>query len=85
MSIVIAEDFWVYENWQAAEHHATYHWGECHLCKQGTGRSGKGTASNHGKWHGPYSLDKAQQPFTGNNGVTLTAAPCKRCSPQTVQ
>jgi hypothetical protein len=46
--------FWIYENWQAGPHKAVIHAGACGYCKDGRGRSGKGTNPAYGRWLGPF-------------------------------
>ena len=53
--------YWIYDNWQAGPHKAVIHVAECGFCKDGRGRSGRGTDPRYGRWLGPYpSLDEAQ-------------------------
>lgn len=69
--------YWVYENWQAGPHKAVVHDGSCGYCKDGRGRSGKGTNPAYGRWHGPYAtLDEAQTAATGLQPSELKTHTC---------
>ena len=45
--------FWVYE-YRGGLRTATIHEGGCGFCKEGRGRSGRGTKASIGQWHGPF-------------------------------
>ena len=53
--------YYIYENWQAGPHKAVIHRANCGRCNHGLGQSKGGYDRAHGKWHGPYDLNVAQQ------------------------
>jgi len=51
----VGMSYWVYESWGADGRSATIHDGHCGFCKEGRGRSGRGTKAENGRWLGPSS------------------------------
>jgi hypothetical protein len=45
--------FWLYQNWTDG-YVVRLHAGGCGFCKEGRGRSGRGTEPRNGRWLGPY-------------------------------
>ena len=69
--------FWVYENWQAGPHKAVIHAGSCGFCKEGLGRSGRGTDPAYGRWLGPFnSQDEAVARAESFKRLELTVHRC---------
>ena len=68
--------FWAYENWTNARK-VTLHAGHCGFCKEGRGRSGKGTKPENGRWLGPFeSLDAARAAAEALPPATISEDRC---------
>jgi hypothetical protein len=51
---------WLYE-YRGSRRTVTIHGGSCGFCKEGRGRSGRGTKAANGRWLGPFeSLAEAR-------------------------
>jgi 4-hydroxy-tetrahydrodipicolinate synthase len=74
--VVVAADFYVYENWAAGPHKAIVHRASCGQCNSGKGRP-SGHDPNHSRWHGPYgNLTEAREATHQIPGV-LIRSECK--------
>ena len=82
MDVPTVPGYWLYEDWTTTAHRATLHRGDCPWRQHGHGLAG-GTQPEDVRWHGPFTLSKAAQPFVGRGGVSLTPLPCKHCLPVT--
>jgi hypothetical protein len=52
---------WLYE-YRGSRRTVTIHAGSCGFCKEGKGRSGRGTKPANGRWLGPFEgLDEARK------------------------
>ncbi len=74
--MIVAAEFYVYENWAAGPHKAIVHRASCGQCNSGKGRP-SGHDPNHSRWHGPYSnLAEAREAIHQIPGV-LIRSECK--------
>lgn len=60
--------FWIYE-YLAGRRSVTIHAGSCGFCKEGHGRSGRGTKPANGRWLGPF------ESLAGARGVAEALPP----------
>ena len=73
--------FWVYE-YRGGLRTATIHAGSCGFCKEGRGRSGRGTKPSTGRWLGP-SASLAEARALAESGPPAAISEHRCCAKST--